>query len=94
MGAKVKKELILEGLDCANCASKIEAQVSKLNGVSMASLNFVTKTLAIESDEWSNFDEIMSKTNEIIKSLEPQVVVKEKVVNKGTKKALVLMGMG
>jgi len=29
----LKKEVILEGLDCANCAAKIEDEVNKLNGV-------------------------------------------------------------
>lgn len=94
MGSIIKKELILEGLDCANCASKIEAQVNKIDGVSNASLNFVTKTLAIESNTSCNFDEIILKTNDIIKKFEPNVVAKEKNVDKGIKKALVLVGMG
>ena len=29
----LKKEIILEGLDCANCAAKIEDEVNKINGL-------------------------------------------------------------
>ncbi len=29
----IKKEFILEGLGCANCAAKIEDKVSKINGI-------------------------------------------------------------
>lgn len=33
-------KLELEGLNCANCANKIEDKVSKLNGIKEANLNF------------------------------------------------------
>lgn len=93
MSSKIKKEFLLEGLDCANCASKIETQVNEIDGVANVHLNFITKTLAIESASDGNMDEIVDKTSEIIKRLEPSVVVKEKIVNRSTKKALLLMGL-
>ncbi len=45
----LKKEVILEGLDCANCAAKIEDEVNKLNGVK-AYMNFMNKTLTLETE--------------------------------------------
>ncbi len=42
-----RHEWILEGLDCANCALKIENGVSKIEGVLDCSVNFVTKTLTM-----------------------------------------------
>jgi Cd2+/Zn2+-exporting ATPase len=94
MAKGMKKELILEGLDCANCALKIEENVNKLSGVASASLNFATKTLVIEAGNDGAIDAIVSNTNTIIKKLEPHVIVKEKVVSKPEKKVLVLMGLG
>jgi len=41
----VKKELILEGLDCANCASKIELKVKAIPGVQDAYIDFVSQKL-------------------------------------------------
>lgn len=78
--AKVfKKELVLEGLDCANCAAKIEDKVNKLTKVSSASMNFTTKTLLIETEEKENFHDILGAAKEIINKLEPDVIIKEKI---------------
>ena len=94
MAKWIRKELILEGLDCANCAVKIEENVNKINGVASASMNFATKTLTIEAGNDGDIDNIVSDANSIIKKLEPHVVVKEKIISKSTKKVLLLMGLG
>lgn len=94
MAKIIKREFILEGLDCANCASKIEANVNKINGVACAAMNFATKTLTIEAGEDGSIDNIVTEANAIIKKLEPHVAVKEKIVSKTEKKVLVLMGLG
>lgn len=88
-----KRELILEGLDCANCATKIETKVSKLDNVNHASLNFVTKTLSIEIVSIEKADGIVSEVRKIVKNLEPDVTVIEKHVNKSSEKTLILMGL-
>ncbi|GJM71854.1 hypothetical protein HMSSN036_40700 [Paenibacillus macerans] len=36
----VKRKFVLEGLDCANCAMKIETGVQNIDGVSACSVNF------------------------------------------------------
>lgn len=78
--AKVfKKELVLEGLDCANCAAKIEDKVNKLTKVSSASMNFTTRTLLIETEEKENFHDILGEAKDIINKLEPDVIIKEKM---------------
>jgi Cd2+/Zn2+-exporting ATPase len=74
----IKKELILEGLNCANCAVKIEARVKALKGVSTASINFATKTLLIEIDDNHLVEPIIQETTSIIKGLEPHVNIREK----------------
>ncbi|MDR5658424.1 heavy metal translocating P-type ATPase [Serpentinicella sp. ANB-PHB4] len=90
---KLKKELILEGLDCANCATKIESEVNKIDGV-VASVNFITKTLTVEVDNNINLDGILVTVNAIVNRHEPHVVIKEKKITKGEKKSLVLVGLG
>ena len=40
----------LKGLDCANCAAKIETELRKNKGFEFATVNFATKTLALDSD--------------------------------------------
>ena len=43
MSSVIRKEFILEGLDCASCSAKIEEQVGRLEHVTLSSMNFVTK---------------------------------------------------
>ena len=43
-----KRTLILENLDCASCANKIECEVKKINGISKASVNFVSSKLEVD----------------------------------------------
>lgn len=88
---KLKKELILEGLCCANCAAKIEQKVGQLNGVASASINFVTKTLAMELEEISKVDELIAAAKSIVNKIEPDVVVREKEIAK--RKILILEGL-
>ncbi|WP_425323470.1 heavy metal translocating P-type ATPase, partial [Anaerosolibacter sp.] len=56
-------------------------------------LNFVTKTLAIEIDDESRIESIVSNARNVVNKFEPHVIVKEKIVDKASKKALVLMGL-
>jgi len=94
MAKGIRKDFILDGLDCANCAAKIEQNVNKISGIASASMNFATKTLTIEVGNAGDIDAIVAETNNIVKKLEPHIVVKEKVISKPEKKVLVLMGLG
>jgi len=74
------KELLLDGLDCANCAAKIEKEVGDLDGVKAASVNFVTKKLTIETIETNakgNLEEIINEAKKIINRIEPDVSIVE-----------------
>ena len=70
------RKYTLEGLDCANCAMKIEEAIAKLNGVENVSIVFATKTLSLKSilDEHELFNTI-KKT---IDSVEDGVTLIEK----------------
>ncbi|MDD5421332.1 MAG: cation transporter, partial [Synergistaceae bacterium] len=89
----LKKEVILEGLDCANCAAKIEDEVNKINGVK-AYMNFMNKTLTLETESEKEYNDTLKQVETIVHKHEPDVVVKEKTVNKSNKKVLILEGLG
>ncbi|HQA57265.1 MAG TPA: heavy metal translocating P-type ATPase [Acetivibrio sp.] len=72
-----KKELILEGLDCAGCAAKIEKMVKEIDGVKNASINFVTKKLTIEFENALKSEDIVKKATKIAKSVESDIEVFE-----------------
>ena len=70
-------KLVLMGLNCANCANKIETRINHLEGVEEATLNFSTNQLTVLIKDTVNKDEIVGGIKQIVKQLEPDVVVKE-----------------
>jgi Zn2+/Cd2+-exporting ATPase len=71
-----RRKLVLEGLDCANCALKVENGVKKIEGVTSCSVNFANKTMTVEIDS-SRSDEIMDLAKKKVKSLEPDITIVE-----------------
>lgn len=70
---KVKRELLLDGLDCASCAMKIEDGVKKMDGISSCSVNFVKQTLTYETD--TENEQLLTHVKRKIRKLEPHVKV-------------------
>ena len=70
-----KKVYILEGLDCANCAAKIETKLKTLPELQDVSITFATKQLRFSAE---NPAEILPEIIEIIHTVEPEVEVKER----------------
>ncbi|EOS7945623.1 cadmium-translocating P-type ATPase [Enterococcus hirae] len=70
------KSYRLEGLDCANCAMKIEKRINEINGVKQANVNFAVGKLTIDADQ-DKIGEIETEIRKVIKELEPEVEVKE-----------------
>jgi Cd2+/Zn2+-exporting ATPase len=73
---KIKREFTLEGLHCANCAMKIEDGVKTIEGVAACSVNFVTKTLTLETYQTQE-SAVISETKKKVNRLEPHIQVKE-----------------
>ncbi|UZQ48881.1 heavy metal translocating P-type ATPase [Clostridium kluyveri] len=94
MNTSHKKEFILEGLGCANCAAKMEDKIKQLNGVSNVSINFMNKTLSMEIDNSANAMDIVDDVKNIVKSIESHVIVKDKETETIDKKVLLLKGLG
>jgi Cd2+/Zn2+-exporting ATPase len=90
---KVKKEFILEGLECANCAAKMEKKINELDAVNSANVNFLTKTLILEAKEASRVEELIGTVTNIVTSIESHVKVIEKVTEKILRKEILLEGL-
>ena len=74
----IVSEIILEGLNCASCIAKIEKQTESLEGIIASKFNFARETLILENEESVNFDELFKNVKKIVKSAEPDVIVKLK----------------
>lgn len=88
----IKKEIILNGLNCAHCAEVIDNKVSLLDGIENSSMNFVNKKLSVEIDN-SKETIIINNIIDIINDTEPGLDIKiegEKEISKTKKQAKVL----
>jgi cation transport ATPase len=71
----MKQTFILEGLDCANCAAKIERAVSSLDGVTAASVNFMTTKMTLELND-NDTEKTLQSVKKTVKKIEPDVSMK------------------
>ena len=70
----MKKKFKLQDLDCDNCAAKMEEAIKKIEGVSDATVSFMTQKMTIEADD-SRFDEIMKEVVSVCRKVEPDCVI-------------------
>lgn len=71
----MKRVYKLEGLDCADCAAKLERKLAAIEGIASANINFMTLKCTLEA-EAEKMNEIIEKAMEIIKVEQPDVEVK------------------
>lgn len=70
----MRKTYKLTDLDCAHCAAKMEAAIQKIDGVSEASVSFLTQKLTVEAED-GRFEEIMKQVVKACKKVEPDCVI-------------------
>ena len=69
------REYVVENLDCAGCAAKIQHESSKLKGIINSNLDLYKKNITVETD--SSFDEesFLEQINTIADKLEPGTLI-------------------
>jgi len=82
------KEFILQGLNCANCAAKIETDINKMDGVLSSSINFATSKLILNITD-GYLRDIQKDVERIVHTHESDVLVIERAnpANNGDEKA-------
>ena len=68
----MRKTFKLEDLDCANCAAKMERGIKSIEGVTYASMSFMTQKLTVEAPD-EIFDQVMQKAVAVCKKVEPDM---------------------
>lgn len=66
----MKKVFMMEDLDCASCAAKMQDAISKIEGVSYASVSFISQRLTLEYDE-AREAKIFKEAAKACKKIEP-----------------------
>ena len=70
----MKRTFILEDLDCANCAMKMQEAIEKIPGVISCSVNFMTQKMILEADD-AQYDKILKQAVKTIAKVEPDCTV-------------------
>ena len=65
----MKKTYKLSELDCAVCADKVERAVRKVEGVTSASVQFVTQKLTLEADD-AAFEDVLTRVRAAVSKAE------------------------
>ena len=66
----------ITGIDCPNCAAKLERKLGKIDGVQLAALNFLTSKLLIEGEDEKE-SEILAAVEKLVAKMEPDAVLKK-----------------
>ena len=70
----MKKVYMLEDLDCANCALKMEDGIKRIDGVVNAEVNFMTQKMTIET-EADDQKKIMKEVVKVCRKIEPDCTI-------------------
>ncbi len=72
----MKMKLKIKGIDCANCAAELERAIQKIDGVTEASLSFMTEKLVMEIED-DRKDEVLKNLKKVVKKEEPDCTIEE-----------------
>lgn len=62
-------------VDCANCASKMEDAIKKIDGIKSATINFMTQKFIVEFEDDANVDTVMQAAYKACKKIESDCVI-------------------
>ena len=72
----MKVKFKIKGIDCANCAAELERAIQKIDGVTEASLSFMTEKLVMEIEDDIK-DEVLKNLKKVVKKEEPDCTIEE-----------------
>ena len=72
----MKVKFKIKGIDCANCAAELERSIQKIDGVTEASLSFMTEKLVMEIED-DRKDEVLKNLKKVVKKEEPDCTIEE-----------------
>lgn len=74
----MKREFIIKGLHCANCAAKMEVSINNILGVKKAYVDFVGKRLILEYKSPKDEDRIINETIKTMNNIEEGIEIIER----------------
>ena len=69
----MKTKYSVNGLDCPNCAAKLEGMLAKVEGIDSAKINFLSEKITVESSLPE--DVLLARVSETAKAFSSKVTV-------------------
>lgn len=73
----MKKTYVMEDLECAHCAAKMEDAIRKLEGVNSVTVSYIAQKFVLDAED-GRFEEILKEAVKICRKVEPdcRIIVK------------------
>ena len=65
----MKKSFMLEDLDCANCAAKMERAIAGIEGVTRVTISFMAQKMVLEAAD-DRFDAVLAQAEACIRKVD------------------------
>ena len=71
----MRKSYELENLECANCAAKMERDISAFPEVKKCTITFMTSRMSITIDDDADLDDILDRAQKVMRSYEKDCTI-------------------
>ena len=71
----MRKTFTMLDLDCASCAAKMESAIANIEGVTFASISYMTQKLTLEAPD-EVFEAVLREAQKRVRKIEPDCRIK------------------
>ena len=71
----MRKSYQLEDLECANCAAKMEKDISAFPEVKKCTITFMTSRMSITVEDDANLDDVLDRAQKVMHSYEKDCTI-------------------
>ncbi len=71
----MRKSFNLENLECANCAAKMERDISAFPEVSKCTITFMTSRMSLTVTDGTDWNDLLDRAQKVMKSYEKDCTI-------------------
>ena len=71
----MRKTFELENLECANCAAKMERDISAFPEVKKCTITFMTSRMSITIEDGADLDDVLDRAQKVMRSNEKDCTI-------------------
>lgn len=75
---KLEYVYLIKGLDCANCAAKLERNLRDIPQLADATIDFMAQKLILRLNNSDDLETVLTEVQKVIERIEPGVTITEK----------------